>query len=483
VDEVGPVARPGHSPVTGPALALRRTFASLAVRNYRLYFIGQAISLSGTWMQSTAQAWLVLKLSGSGVDLGVVTACQTLPILVLGPVGGVVADRFGKYRILFWTQALAGLQALVLGVLVLSGGARLWMVYGLAILLGLINLVDNPTRQTFVQDMVGRDRVRNAVTLNSVLVNLARAIGPAVAGVLIATVGIGECFLANSVSFAFVLLALGLMRQDELAPSAPAARGRGQMRAGFAYVAHTPVLRNALLLMAVVGTLAYEFQVSLPLIAKYTFHGDATTYGTFTAFMGVGAVLGGLVAAGRRRRSKSAMAWSSLAFGLVMALASLAPDPLTERLALFLVGAGSVTFLSLGNTTLQLESDPQMRGRVMSLWSVAFLGSTPIGGPVVGWVGDKLGPRYGLGLGAIAALGAGLLGLALVRGRSAVRAEALPARTGLGEGSGVAEAVVPAGQAPGRLGVAEAVVPAAQAADDSGVDDSGVDEAAATRGP
>jgi MFS family permease len=385
------------------------TFESLRIRNFRYYFAGQATSLVGTWMQSTAQAWLVLQLTGSGVDLGVVVALQTLPILVLGPVGGAIADRFGKYRILFWTQGLAGVQAAALGAVVLSGAARLWMVYVLAVVLGFINMVDNPTRQTFVGEMVGPDHLRNAVTLNSVMVNLARAVGPAIGGALIAGVGTGWCFVINSASFVFVLWALRAMRQEELSPAPRAGRSRGQLREGFRYVARTPILRDSLLMMGLIGMLAYEFQVSLPLIARYTFHGNSETYGTLTAFMGAGAVVGGLYAASRRRGGRGALIRTALVFGAVIGVAAAAPTELAEKVALLAVGAGSVTFLSLGNSTLQLASEPSMRGRVMSLWSVAFLGSTPIGGPVVGWVGAHAGPRWALGVGAAAAVTAGAL--------------------------------------------------------------------------
>jgi len=394
----------------------------LSVRNYRYYFMGQSVSMIGTWMQSTAQAWLVLKLTGSGVDLGLIIAAQTLPILLLGPVGGTIADRFGKYRILWWTQAFAGVQALALSLLVLTGGAQLWLLFVFAVLLGLINCLDNPTRQTFVGEMVPRDQLRNAVTLNTVMVNLARAVGPAIAGVLIATVGIGWCFMLNAVSFIFVLAALRAIHTDELHLADPIVRGdgRGGLMEGFRYVASTPLLRNALLMMALVGTLSYEFQVSLPLMAKYTFHGGAETYGVLTACVGIGAVVGGLIAASRRNTAASALVRAALFFGVAIGLAALAPDSLTEKLALLLVGAGSVTFLSLGSTTLQLSSDPAMRGRVMSLWSVAFMGSTPIGGPVVGWIGSAAGPRWALGIGAAAAIAAAALGwMTLVSSRKA----------------------------------------------------------------
>lgn len=394
---------------------LTATFSSLRIRNYRYYFSGQSVSLVGTWMQSTAQAWLVLKLTNSGVALGLVIALQTLPILVLGPVGGTIADRFGKYRILFWTQGFAGLQALALGATVLSGDVKLWMVYAFAVCLGLINMVDNPTRQTFVSEMVGRKDLRNAVTLNTVMVNVARAVGPAIAGALIATVGTGWCFVINGLSFVFVLGALRAMHRDELSPAPPSPRGRGQLVEGLRYVARTPVLRDALIMMALVGTLTYEFQVTLPLIAKYTFHGNSETYGSLNACMGIGAVIGGLVAASRTGTGQRRLVRTAVSFGVVMVAATLAPTTLTERIALLAVGACSVTFLSLGNSTLQLRADPSMRGRVMSLWSVAFLGSTPIGGPVVGWIGGHVGPRWGLGVGAAAALAAAGLGWVTLR--------------------------------------------------------------------
>jgi MFS family permease len=369
----------------------------------------------GTWMQSTTQSWLVFKLTGSGTAIGVVVALQTLPILLFGPIGGTIADRFGKYRILFYTQGLAGVQAAVLAVLDLTGHLQLWEIYLMAVVLGFVNMIDNPTRQTFIVEMVGRDQLPNAVTLNSVMVNVARAIGPAIGGILIAVVGTGWCFAINAISFVFVLGGLKMIDQTLLTPAPPAPRGAGQVLEGFRYVSKTPVLRNSLLMMAVVGMLAYEFQVSLPLVAKNTFGGGSTLYGFLNSAMGVGAIVGGLISAGRSNRSARRLANTALFFGGVMLLAALAPDVGLEIVALLLVGAGSVTFLSLGNSTLQLAAEPGMRGRVMSLWSVAFLGSTPIGGPLVGFIGGTLGARYGLGIGALAAVGAGLFGYSMLQ--------------------------------------------------------------------
>jgi MFS family permease len=404
---------------------VRRTFASLSNRNYRLYFSGQSLSLIGTWMQSVTQSWLVYASTHSGFDVGLVVALQTLPILLLGPIGGTIADRFGKYRILFWTQAFAGTQALVLAGLDLSGHLQIWVLYLMAVFLGLINMVDNPTRQTFIVEMVGREQLANAVTLNSVMVNMARAIGPAVAGVLIAGIGSGWCFLANGLSFIPVLVCLARMDQSQLSPAPRSSRMKGQLRAGFSYVGHTPVVRDALIMMALIGCLTYEFQTTLPLMTGGPFHGDSQTYGFLTACMGAGAVVGGLIAAGRPGRSPRRLVTTAFVFGVSVLAAAAAPSLLTEEIVLLAVGACSVTFLALGNATLQLSAEPEMRGRVMSLWSVAFLGSTPIGGPLVGFIGSSLGARYGLGLGGVAALVAALYGWArLVPARGAMPAPA-----------------------------------------------------------
>ena len=256
----------------------QRTFSSLKVRNYRLYFVGQAISMCGTWMQTVGQAWLVLKLTGSGTALGLVIALQFLPVLILGPFGGVLVDRLPKRRVLFITQLASALPALILGVLVSTNTVQLWQVYVLAACLGLVATVDNPIRQTFVLEMVGPENLSNAVTLNSVMLNAARIIGPAIAGLLIATVGLAACFYINAASYLAVLVALGLMKVGELTVLPPTKRAKGQLREGFRYVWSTPVLRDSLTMMAIVGTLSYEFQVLLPLLAKYTFHGTAATY-------------------------------------------------------------------------------------------------------------------------------------------------------------------------------------------------------------
>jgi MFS family permease len=386
-----------------------RAFSPLAVRNFRLYFIGQTLSVSGTWMQRIAQSWLVLELTGSGTAIGLVTAVQFLPMLFFAPLGGVVADRFDKRRLLLLTQVLAALLAGALGVLVVFDVVQLWMVYVLAGALGLVSSIDSPTRQIFYLEMVGREKLTSAVSLNSVLVNLARVLGPAAAGALIVTVGLGPCFLINAVTYLAVIVALLMMRVAELHAVPPQSRRAGQLREGLRYVRSTPEVLTPLIMMAVVGTFAYEFQVILPLVAKFTFGGDAGTFATMTAFMGGGAVVGGLVTASRRARPVVSLSQTAVLFGAMQLLASFAPNLIVENVALALLGAASISFLALGNATLQLTSTSEMRGRVMGLWAVAFLGSTPVGGPIIGWIGEHVGPRYGLGVGGVATLLAGVL--------------------------------------------------------------------------
>jgi MFS family permease len=412
----------------------RNTFSSLYVRNFRLYFIGQIISTSGTFMQSVAQAWLVLQLTNSGTALGLVAALQYLPILFLGPYGGVIADRFSKRKILFFTQSGSGILALILGTLVATNVVQVWMVDILAFGLGMINVFDNPTRQTFYMEMVGPANLRNAVTLYSTLINLARIIGPALAAALIAAAGLELCFLINGISYAAVIIMLALMHVDELQPTPPLPPAKGQLSEGFKYVLATPVLASVLLMMVFIGTLTFEFQVSLPLIAEFTFHGDASSYALLTSSMGIGAAVGGVFLAGRKDVTPNKLVVAALLFGGAVLLASFMPTLLLTALAMVIVGVCSINFSSLGNSTLQLFSAPQMRGRVMAFWTMSFLGSTTIGGPIVGWFAGVASPRWGLALGGIAALvaaGSGLLALrrtkaegpvAITQGEQAVRA-------------------------------------------------------------
>ncbi len=396
------------------AAQLRRTFSALQVPNFRLFFYGQSISLVGTWMQTVAQSWLVYTLTRSSTALGAVVAIQTLPVLVLGPYAGVIADRTDKRRLMVVLQAVMGLQALVLGVLAITHLVTFWEVCVLAAALGLNNTFENPARQSFVLEMVGSENVRNAVSLNSTMVNAARAVGPAVAGVIIASAGAGACFLLNALSFAAVVYSLLRMNKAALQPSPPARRAKGQLREGLSYVAHEPSLGVPLLMMALVGTLAYEFQVSLPVLAKDTFHGNAETYGFLTAAMGIGAVMGGLFTATRGKIGLRPFTIGAAMFGVAMLFAAVSPVLVTEYLALALVGWGSVSFLATGNSTLQVNASPSMRGRVMALWAVAFLGSTPIGGPAIGWVVAAAGARVGLGVGSLSCLVATGIGVLVI---------------------------------------------------------------------
>src|SRR3984957_6942287 len=280
-----------------PGALLRTTFSSLKVPNYRLSFTGQSISMAGTWMQMTAQSWLVLTLTHSSTDLGLAVALQALPVLLLGPYGGVVADRVDKRRLMIALQTVMGFQALALGLLVVFGSARFWEICVLAVILGLNNAFENSARQAFVREMVGKDELRNAITLNSVTVNAARAVRPAIGGVLIATVGVGVCFLVNAASFGAVVASLLIMDRSALRPSPPSGRARGQLREGLRYAARTPTIAVPLAMMGLVGLLAYEFQVSLPVLVRETFHGSSVVYGFMTGAMGIGAVIGGLFTA------------------------------------------------------------------------------------------------------------------------------------------------------------------------------------------
>jgi MFS family permease len=406
----------------------RLTFAALAVPNYRRYYAGQAISLTGTWMQMTAQAWLVLTLTHSAAALGIIVALQTLPVLLLTPYGGVVADRSDKRRVMIALQTAMGVQALVLGALTVAGVVRVWEIGLLAVLLGVNNAFENPARQSFMLEMVGPAHLRNAVSLNSVLVNVARAVGPAVAGLLIATLGVGECFLINGVSFIAVIASLATMDPRAIHRGEPAPRAPGQLREGLRYVRRSPELAIPLLMMAAVGCLTYEFQVTLPVMASHGLHAGATGFGFMTAAMGAGAVCGGLLVAARGKTGLRPLVIAVSGFGTMVAAAALAPSLAVELVALGFTGGASIAFMSTANSTLQLAAAPSMRGRVMALWFVAFQGSTPIGGPIVGWLMGVAGARAGLGLGAITCAVVAAAGyLALRRTRESIPRAPQPA--------------------------------------------------------
>jgi MFS family permease len=419
-----PLALRGSAPVGVAA----RIFSSLHRRNYRLWFFGQTVSQSGTWMQSVAQASLVRwTLHGSAVDLGITAALQFGPVLVLGPVGGLLADRFDKRKVLLATQTAFTIQALTLGLLVMTGVAQLWMVWALALLMGVINAADSPSRQSFVAEMVGPDDLTNAVGLNSVIVNASRIAGPGLAGILMLTVGLPWTFMVNAASFGAVIAALAAMRPYDLHRRPPIARGKGQLRAGLHYAWSAWELRVPLVMLAVVGTLAYNFSVVLPLFAD-AFHGNKGTLSVMMTAMGVGALVGALAAAARRRPSYRFLVVIAGVFGLFLAAVAASPSLPVMLLLLVPMGAASILFISTVNSLLQLYSSDAMRGRVMALWAMVFLGSTPIGGPLTGLIAAHGGVRVALGVGAAATLAVSAGGaVALRRIRDERRAAAVQA--------------------------------------------------------
>jgi len=387
-------------------VATRRTFRSLRVRNYRLFFFGQLVSVSGTWMQQIAQDWLVLRLTNRALPVGITTALQFTPVLLLGIWGGLVADRVDKRRLLLATQTAMAALALALGVLTATGAVRLWMVYLLAVLLGCATAFDMPTRQAFVTEMVGRDHIANAVGLNSAVFNSARVIGPAGAGVLIAVAGIAPAFLLNAASYLAVIVSLALMDPERLYRQPPVERSRGQVRDGLRYVRATPLLSWTILLMLVVSTFGINYRVVLPLLARFTFHGSAGLYGMLASIQALGAVAGALLAASRARPTRKLLVGAVAAFGLLSLLAAVAPNVALEALVLAPVGFATVVVMATANSTLQLGSAPEMRGRVMSLYGLVFLGSTPFGSALVGWLAERYGPRSALVLAGVSSLAA-----------------------------------------------------------------------------
>lgn len=386
-----------------------RVVSSLRHKNYRLYFFGQLVSVMGTWMESVAQSFLVLGLTHSGTQLGLTLAARFLPMLFFGPAGGLFADRRDKRRVLYVTQTLAGLVSATFATLVVTGSIRLWMVYLLALTLGLVNVFDNPARQSFISEMVPTADLPNAVTLNSVSMNMARVLGAALGGGVVALLGVGLCFGLNAVSFGAVLVSLALMDSSLLHPARRVIKKKGQIRQGLRYVAATRELLVPLLMIAVIGTLAWEFQVSLPLMATKVLGGGAESYGEMASLMGVGAVFGGLVSAARSRPRARSLCLAAAGWGIAILAAALAPNMDVELVVMLFVGYGSITFNSYAKTVLQLAAKPEMRGRVMALWALAWLGSTPLGGPIVGWVGQEFGARWSLVIGGVPTLLCGLL--------------------------------------------------------------------------
>jgi MFS family permease len=385
-------------------------FRSLRVRNYRLYAGGQLVSLTGTWMQRVAQDWLVLELTNSGTALGIVTALQFLPSLLFGLWGGLLADRYDKRKLLLATQTGLALVALILGVLDVTGIVQYWQVLVLALALGLVSAIDSPVRQSFVVEMVGPDDLTNAVGLNSTIFNSARILGPAVAGVMITAIGTGWAFVANGISSIAVLTGLALMRPAELRPSPAIDRIRGQLRAGLHYVRQRQDLLLTMVMVFVVGTFGLNFQITTALLAKQVFHRSATGYGLLSTALAVGACVGAVLATRRRTRpSLLFLLLAAMAFGLLEILAGSMPGFGATALMLVLVGLAMLTFTTAANSSVQLGVEATMRGRVMALYLMCFLGGTPVGAPIVGWVANTVGPRWGM-------IGGGLVCMAMAVG-------------------------------------------------------------------
>jgi MFS family permease len=401
--------------------ALRRgtaeTFASLHVRNFRLFFSGQIISQVGNWLTLVAQSLLILKLTNNGFAVGLLVAAQFAPVLLLGAWAGLVADRSDKRRLLLIVQSIAMAQSFALAALAFWGSPPIWLFYVVASIGGVTMAFDNPTRRSFVVEMVPEEQINNAVGLNSALMTSARVFGPAIAGLLIRYVGYGWAFLADAISYIAVLIALTMMRTSELRPAPQPPKAKGQVREGLRYVRRTPVLFVPLMMMTIVGTLSFNFSVVFPLFVRFSLHQTETTTAFTLLFsvVSIGSVVGALVAARREVVTIRSVAVAALTFGAAMTAMSIVPNLAWAFPVGLFVGFGSIAFLTTSTAIVQIEARPEMRGRVLALQAMVFLGSTPIGGPIVGWVSDTWGARYAIALGAIAALGAGAWGLWFVK--------------------------------------------------------------------
>ncbi|MEO6712571.1 MAG: MFS transporter [Mycobacteriales bacterium] len=381
---------------------LSHTFRSFRTRNYRLFATGQLISLVGTWMSTVGQDWLVLSLGGRGVALGIITALQFLPLIFFGMYGGTLADRHPKRRILLCTASASAVLATVLFALVASGNAEIWMVGVLAALLGTVTAIDMPARQSFTVEMVGSDDLVNAVALNSATFNLARILGPAIAGVVIATWDIAPVFALNALSYVAVIIGLRAMQVSDLTPAHRVERARGQFREAVAYVAGRRELLVPVLLVGSLGMFVFNSQINLALMAKEEFHRDAAAYGVLSSALAVGALCGALLSARRGRPSVAVLVSSALLFSAMVVLVGFAPNIVAFAVLLVPMGLLMITFAATANAIVQLNAGEEIRGRVMALYSLVFLGGTPIGAPIIGWLAQRYGARSGLILGGLA---------------------------------------------------------------------------------
>jgi MFS family permease len=401
--------------VTGVRAAGRDTFRSLRIRNFRLFFVGQLISQVGNWLTLIAQTLLVLQLTGSGVAIGLLTAAQFGPLLLLGAWAGLIADRSDKRKLLMVVQAVAMLQSFALAGLAFMDEPPLGWFYVVAVIGGITTAFDNPARRAFVVEMVPEDGVANAVSLNSALMTSSRIVGPALAGVLVVTVGFGWAFAVDGLSYIAVLVALAMMRSSELRTPEPTPRGKGQVREGLHYVRRTPPLFVPLVMTAVIGTLAFNFQVVFPLFVERDLGSSETTFTIMLSILSVGSLLGALGTARLRRIRIRTVALAAIAFGIPMLAMSVVPSLPVAYVVSWFLGFGSITFLTSATAIVQLESTPSMRGRVLALQGMVFLGSTPIGGPLLGWISEAFGARWGIAIGGFACLGAAAWGLSRAR--------------------------------------------------------------------
>jgi MFS family permease len=384
-------------------------FSSLRIRNFRLFAAGQVVSNTGTWMQRVAQDWLILELThGSGTAVGIATGLQFLPLLLFSLWGGMIADRYPKRRVLMVTQATMGALALILGVLAVTGAVRPWHVYLLAFGLGMATMVDNPTRQSFAIEMVGRDDLQNAIALNSAVFNLARIAGPAIAGIVISLIGISAAFFLNAASYLTVIAGLRLMRQSELRPAERVARAKGQLREGLAYVRSRPDLLMTMVLVFFIATFGMNFQVTTALMSRLVFGTGAGRFGIASAVFALGALIGALVAARRSSTGMRLLIWTGLAFGVLEAAAGLMPFYWMFLIMLVPTGIAVISFSTLANASVQLTVPAEMRGRVMGIYMLVFLGGAPLGSPLTGWVAEQFGTRLAMVAGAMISVAAAL---------------------------------------------------------------------------
>ncbi len=411
----------------------RETFASLEHRNFRLFFAGQGISQVGNWLALVAQTLLVLELTDSGVALGILAAAQFGPVLLLGAWAGLVADRSDKRKLLLVVQSLAMVQSFLMAALAFTGDPPLGAVYALAVYGGVCMAFDNPARRSFVVEMVPLHQVSNAVSLNSALMTSSRVVGPALAGVLVSTVGYGWAFLGDGLSYIAVLAGLWMIRTSELRPAPVAVRARGQVRAGLRYVRSVPELFVPLVMMGVIGTLSYNFQTVFPLFVTRDLGGSDATFTALFSVVSIGSLAGALVTARRADTGVRRVSLAALAYGVAMALMSVAPGVVVAVGLGLVLGVASITFLVSSTAIVQMRASPDMRGRVLALQAMLFLGSTPVGGPIVGWVAERFGARYSVGLGAVAALAAGAWGLVTMRRAAQVPPDVAPLTEGPSE--------------------------------------------------